>query len=236
MRALPPAPAAAPSGRLLGGTPVRQGPSIARLTRRRWLVVWTKRLLPVLALALLASIALWPEIDRTADQGRIAFRRFGAGDAGAARLLDPRYQSVDAKGRPYTLTANSGLQVGPERVNLVEPKGDVTLENGSWLMVQAHDGVYMQHSGQLDLAGDVTLYRADGLTMITDAASLDMKAGAATSSARTHAEGPFGTLDAQGFALVDKGAVTQFTGPARLVLNPGPGSGAPAPQPRGAGR
>jgi lipopolysaccharide export system protein LptC len=34
-----------------------------------------------------------------------------------------------------------------------------------------------------------------------------------------HAEGPFGTLDAQGFALTDKGSVIQFTGPGRLVLN-----------------
>jgi lipopolysaccharide export system protein LptC len=49
--------------------------------------------------------------------------------------------------------------------------------------------------------------------------SMDLKSGAAASSQPVHAEGPFGTLDAQGFALVDKGAVVQFTGPARLVLN-----------------
>ena len=42
-----------------------------------------------------------------------------------------------------------------------------------------------------------------------------------TSSDRTHAEGPFGTLDAQGFVLVDKGAVIQFQGPAHMVLNGG---------------
>ena len=36
---------------------------------------------------------------------------------------------------------------------------------------------------------------------------------------RTRAEGPFGTLEAQGFAVVDQGAVIQFTGPARLVMN-----------------
>jgi hypothetical protein len=35
----------------------------------------------------------------------------------------------------------------------------------------------------------------------------------------THAEGPFGVLDAQGFTLVDKGAAIQFHGPAKLTLN-----------------
>ena len=48
---------------------------------------------------------------------------------------------------------------------------------------------------------------------------MDVKAAAASSTDQTHAEGPFGVLDAQGFTLVDKGAVVQFHGPARLVLN-----------------
>jgi len=65
----------------------------------------------------------------------------------------------------------------------------------------------------------VTLYRDDGTTVTTDSASLDLKNGAAASSEPTHAEGPFGTLDAQGFTLTDKGTAIQFTGPARLVLN-----------------
>ena len=42
---------------------------------------------------------------------------------------------------------------------------------------------------------------------------------AAAGSEPTHAEGPFGTLDAQGFTITDKGAAVQFIGPAHLVLN-----------------
>ena len=104
-------------------------------------------------------------------------------------------------------------------MNLQVPKADVTLQNGTWLMVQARDGVYMQHAGQLDLSHDVILYREDGTTMTSDTADVDLKQGAAASSSQTHAEGPFGTLDAPGFSLVDKGAVVQFPGPAHMVLN-----------------
>ena len=65
----------------------------------------------------------------------------------------------------------------------------------------------------------MVIYRDNGVTLQTPSAAVDLKAGAAAGSQHTHAEGPFGTLDAQGFALVDKGAVVQFDGKSRLVLN-----------------
>ena len=169
------------------------------------------------ALALLSLVALWPELAPD-DHRRLAYRVSGIVPENG-QLTDLRYNSVDDRDRPYTVTASAAKQVSPERINLVDPKGDISLESGSWLMVQALRGVYGQHSGQLDLAGDVVLYRDDGLTMLTDAATLDLKAGVAVSAERVHAEGPFGSLDAQGFAVTDRGTMVQFTGPGRLVLN-----------------
>ena len=111
------------------------------------------------------------------------------------------------------------MQTGPTRVDLVAPKADMVLENGSWLYVEAREGAYLQPSAQLDLSGDATVYRDDGTTLHSASAALDLKAGAAAGSEPTHAEGRFGTLDAQGgFTVLDKGAVVQFAGPARLVL------------------
>jgi lipopolysaccharide export system protein LptC len=34
-----------------------------------------------------------------------------------------------------------------------------------------------------------------------------------------HVEGPFGVLDAQGFAVMDKGNAIDFSGPAHVILN-----------------
>ncbi len=185
--------------------------------RRRVTVRLAKRLLPVAALALLSLVALWPELGPD-EHRRLAYHVSGIVPENG-QLTDLRYNSVDDRDRPYTVTASAAKQVSPERINLVDPKGDISLESGSWLMVQALRGVYGQHSGQLDLAGDVVLYRDDGLTMLTDATTLDLKAGVAVSAEQVHAEGPFGSLDAQGFAVTDRGTVVQFTGPGRLVLN-----------------
>ncbi len=193
-------------------------PISPRLTRRRWTVGVGKRLLPVVALALLASIALYPEWQHAADRARLGFLR-GEAVPQSGEMTQAAYHGVDDRGRPYTMTADRARQISPERINLIEPKGDVTLESGNWLMVQSRRGVYLQHLDDLDLSQDVVIYRDDGTTITTDAATVDLKAGAAAGADMTHAEGPFGTLDAQGFALTDKGSAIQFFGPGRLVLN-----------------
>ena len=208
---------------------VRRAPTPGRIARRRVVVTLTKWLLPVVAVLLLGTIAAWPEIARLQDGSRVAIRRAFNPESAEARLVEPRYRGVDERGRPYTLSADvavqvgaaqvGGGQVGKERVNLAAPVGDVVLETGSWMLVRSREGVFIQGGGQLDLSGDVVLYRDDGTTLSTQSAAVDFKAGAAASSDPTHAEGPFGTLDSQGFTLTDKGAVVQFQGPSRLVLS-----------------
>jgi lipopolysaccharide export system protein LptC len=216
-----------PGGRLVAAAAARMRhlPTSRHMARRRVAITLTKLLLPALALALLASIALWPEFDRATEQARLAFRRV-SGEIEGGQLIDAKYHGIDEKGRPYTLTAATAKQVTPERVNLTIPKGDITLQDGTWLMLQAKQGVFMKHSNELDLSHDVVLYRDDGTTMVTSSAAIDMKNGAAAGAEPVHAEGPFGTLDAQGFTLLDKGSNIQFAGPAHLLLNAA-SSGAP---------
>ena len=199
-------------------TRIRLPPTPGWIARRRVLITLTKWLLPLAAVGLLATVALWPELDRTAEQTRVSFRRFSA-EVEGGRLVEARYHGVDEKGRPYTLTAATARQGSPERVDLTMPKGDMTLEDGTWMMLNAKLGTYMQKTRQLDLWQDVTLYRDDGTTLTTASASIDLADGAAAGSEPVHAEGPFGVLDAQGFTVVDKGAAIQFSGPAHLVLN-----------------
>jgi lipopolysaccharide export system protein LptC len=183
------------------------------------MILLAKWLLPAAALALLCTLALWPEVKRIESGARTAATDF-SGDVTAARVTEAQYHSVDQHGRPYTLTAAIALQDGPERINLTTPKGDITLENGTWMMVKAKQGVFIQHSNLLDLSHDVTLYRDDGTTLLTASASLDLARGAAAGAEPVHAEGPFGTLDAQGgFTATDKGTSIVFAGPAKLVLN-----------------
>ncbi|MDB5402902.1 MAG: hypothetical protein JWQ55_4920 [Rhodopila sp.] len=207
-------------GYLLGaaGPRDRVPPAPGRIARRRFLITLTKWLLPMVAAALLASVALWPEIQDATTKARLTMNHV-SGEVEGGKLIDARYNGIDEKGRPYTITAATARQLDPERVGLTTPKGDITLENGTWLMLTSKEGTFMQHLNQLDLVKDVTLYRDDGTTLHTESASIDLKAGAAAGSEHVHAEGPFGVLDAQGFTVMDKGSAIDFPGPAHLVLN-----------------
>ena len=205
----------------MGASPNRRraAPTASRIAWRRRMVFLTKWSLPLLAILLLTSIAIWPEISRVKESGRVAFRRVFSVDPESGRMMQPRYRGVDERGRPYTVTATSALQTSAERIALVDPKGDVITESGTWIMVQAKEGVFIQHRSLMDLSHDVVFYREDGSRLMTDTASLDLKAGAGSSADQTHVEGPFGVLDAQGFTMTDKGAVIQFHGASHLVVN-----------------
>lgn len=219
MAALPPPQTlAARRGLAVGSNRRRAAPTLRNIARRRRTIGLAKRVLPVAAVALLASVILWPELSRWADQARMRAGRLAA-EIQTGLLTAPVYHGVDERGRPYTITADSAREVSATRVDLTHPKGDVTLQDGRWLMVRARHGVYLQHIGNLDLSGDVQLYRDDGTTLATESANIDLRAGAAAGADMVHAEGPFGTLDAQGFTMTDRGTALQFAGPGRLVLN-----------------
>lgn len=204
---------------ILEGRRARREISRRRIRLRRFTVLVAKLGLPLLALALLSAIALWPEIDRLSQQSRMAMRRAFTIEAESGRMLSPHYKGVDERGRPYTITARWATQTSPNRIDLGDPKGDMVLESGNWLQVESKNGVFIQRSELLDLSQDVVMYRDDGTVLRTQTASVDVKQGAASSNDKTHAEGPFGTLDSQGFTLTDKAGAIQFQGPAKLVVN-----------------
>lgn len=200
------------------GARTRRAVSPRVLARRHLMIQAAKLALPAVALALLATLAVWPELQREVGRARAAADAIGL--IQGATVTGAVYHSIDERGRPYTLTAATARQINPNQVDLTDPKGDMTLQNGTWVMLQARDGVYRQHDSALDLSRDVTLYRDDGTTMVTSSAALDLKSGAAAGAQPVHADGPFGRLDAAGgFTATDKGEQIFFAGPARLLLN-----------------
>ena len=92
-------------------------------------------------------------------------------------LTAPRYRGEDESRQPYTLTAVTARQNGPERVDLVGPVGDVTLNGNSWIHVTATAGTFLQKANQLDLAGEVILYRDDGSILNTESVTRDIREG-----------------------------------------------------------
>ena len=201
----------------------RRSPRPGQLVRRRILVGLAKRLLPVLALALLAAVVFWPEIEGNEDRSRVSFRRSAQTRPESLRVLSPRYQDVDELNRPYTVTARSAQQPGGEQLlDLDAPRADIVLTDGGWVFLSADTGRYDRPRHHLDLAGDVTIYHDNGTTLRTAEAAVEIEQGSASGNAPVAAQGPFGTLESEGFRLKDRGAVVVFTGRAHAILEGGP--------------
>jgi len=217
------APAGASPTRHLPPSRQRRAPRPGQLARRRIFVGLAKRLLPVLALALLAVVVFWPEIEGNEDRSRVSFRRLPQPRAESLRVLSPRYQDVDEMSRPYTVTARVAQQLGGEQIlDLEAPRADMVLTDGGWVHVSSDTGRYDRPRHHLDLAGDVTIHHDNGMTLRTPEAAVEVEAGTASGNAPVAAQGPFGTLESEGFRLRERGAVVVFTGRAHAVLEGGP--------------
>jgi lipopolysaccharide export system protein LptC len=187
---------------------------------RRMLVRVLKRLLPAAAVILLAAIALWPHLTGSDDARRYTFR-LGANLLNEPmRMREARFQGIDELGRPYTLTASEASQRGgnDDAIDLVEPKADITLQDGAWMLLQAATGVFHRTPQNLELEGGVVLNHDGGYEVRTERASIDLKGQVARGDRPVEAQGPFGTIEGTGFVAEEGGKVITVTGPATMII------------------
>ncbi len=182
-----------------------------------------KFLLPVVALLLIALVVAWPHIN-AGDLGfRLGITVLKLTGADDPSMINPRYVGTDSDNQPFSITADLARNVSASgaKVTLVMPKADITLEDGTWLVLTANDGVFARAEKKLNLAGAVNLYHDSGYEFRTDRAAIDLTAGIAESNDPVRGQGPFGQLQASGFRMVNKGKVIHFLGKSKLTLFPG---------------
>ena len=182
-----------------------------------------KFLLPVVALLLIVLVVAWPHIN-TADIGfRLGVTVLKLTGVDDPSMINPRYVGTDSDNQPFSITADLARNVSQSgaKVTLVMPKADITLEDGTWLVLTANDGVFARTEKKLNLSGLVNLYHDSGYEFRTDRALIDLTAGTAESNDPVHGQGPFGQLQASGLRMVNKGKVIHFLGKSKLTLYPG---------------
>jgi lipopolysaccharide export system protein LptC len=211
-----------------GGTPAAKAaarPAPPRLSgRNSWsiFVGFMKVLLPALAVALILLVVIWPQLSQDDGRFRIRVSDMSLEQADSLSMLNARFEGVDEHDQPFTLTADEATQTAGDDnlVRLELPKGDITLEDGTWLALTAQEGLYRRDMQMLELSGGVTLFHDQGFELRTPMARVDLEAGTAWGSERVEGQGPFGTLVAEGFRVLDRGERIVFTGRSRTVFHP----------------
>jgi lipopolysaccharide export system protein LptC len=197
--------------------------TIPRDFGRSRFVALMKYLLPVLAFGLLALVMAWPQL--VPDKDRLYpgdIPAVGPAGGNKPQVLNPRVLGVDAKSRPFQITADLGsrTQTGDGRDVFLfdQPKADITLSDGSWVAITSDSGRYEEASKTLYLRDNVNLFHDSGYEFMTRSARFDIANDTAGGDSPVHGQGPFGMLDSEGFRVLDGGDRIIFTGKARLTI------------------
>ncbi len=183
----------------------------------------TKLLLPLIAVILVVMIVIWPHLRADSKRFSIGFSNIELSEAKDPSMINARYIGTDNDNQPFSVTADIAKKTDDvtQSILLELPKADITLNDGSWLVLTSQTGVYDRPTQYLELEGAVNLFHDSGYEMHTDAAGVDLSNGSAQGHTPVQGQGPFGSIESEGFRLIDKGKTIIFTGKtkAKLLLN-----------------
>ena len=225
-----------PAGRALPAASQRlprPAPSWRHTDRYSRRVTLLKRLLPVIGVALLVLVAIWPRLVPLLESVQFGFPVIDLREAHELRMLNPRYAGMDRENRPYVVTSAIGRQASnrDDLMSLERPRAEMTMRNGALVVVTAATAMYQSQAQLLDLFGDVNLVRDDGTRFVTNTAHVDVAADRAVGNDPVTGHGPSGDITAQGFRVVDRGNTIVFTGKSNLLLKGTKPSAHPAADP-----
>ncbi len=200
----------------------RRAPRLSLRDRYSIFVGTMKVLLPAMAAALILLIVAWPQFTGERDKFRIGAAKLGLDQIDNLSMLNARFDGVDEKSQPYSLTADVATQSRQDE-NVIElelPKADLTLTDGAWLALTARTGEYHREARLLDLAGAVSLFHDQGFELQTSAARVDLGEATAEGQEPVKGHGTSGSITAEGFRVLDRGQRIIFTGRSHLTLMP----------------
>lgn len=183
-------------------------------------VALMKVTLPVIAIMLVGLIVFWNKIVPNPRLLAPDLSSLSADFAENLAMVNPRFDGIDNEGRPYHLTASAAQQIdsNANEVTLMQPSGDLTLQDGTWLSLSADQGRYLRKEELLHLAGNVSFFHDEGFEMQSPTALVDFRGSRATGDEGVTGQGPSGMLEAEGFDFKNEGLIIIFTGKSHLTI------------------
>ena len=182
-----------------------------------------KIVLPALALTLVSLVVVWPQLTGPDGKFKLGFSNLSIEQTDRLNMVNARYFGTDDRNQPFTVTADLATEAEPgsQVIELTKPKADVSLNDGTWLVLGSEKGFYTQKTSILSLQNGVNLYHDGGYEITTSVAKVNLKEGIAGGDEPIQGQGPFGAIKGEGFRLLDKGRRIFFTGKVHLTLYPG---------------
>jgi LPS export ABC transporter protein LptC len=182
--------------------------SIIRAHPKRYFfkVSFLKLLLPTMAIAVVLSVVLWPQLVRnfySVKASAVSLKLQSANANNAA--IQPIYHGVDNSGQEYTLRASRGEEIASHTYKLENPLLIYKLHSGKVVSIGAATGTYHYKEQKIYLQQDVHLKHSLGYDFITTRAVIDVEQDTITGDDLVKGQAPTGKIESMGFQITEKG-------------------------------
>lgn len=191
-------------------------------TRRLGVSDKLRVLLPVGIVLVLGGIFLWPKMSSFLahrSHSKIMGQVLKANPLLEDKVINPKLDSLDKKGRPFLIEAESANNLNDPKTDFVKPSGHIQLEDGSTMTFTGEKGSYRKESDELEVFGNVHIQTDKGYDLKTEYMKLFPKQNTGEGHKPIHGIGPSGeTIEAEGFKISDKGDTIEFLGKTKISL------------------
>ncbi len=178
--------------------------------------------LPLTTGALLLLAVIWPQFDwhHSFDVSGLP-KSIDDVESQEIRMFAACLVGTDEEGRPFTLLAKEAHQLDGvlNRVLLIDPEGEIELEDGTRMKFTADEGEYTRATEQMVFRGHVVVNHGLGYLLETEMATVDVPNARAFGDKPVFGIGPSGKLSGSGFEILDKGKTVKVLGRSKLTIS-----------------
>jgi lipopolysaccharide export system protein LptC len=231
------------TGRLIPATEqVRSGAGVAPSPLDRWqqrdrprveatvgysrFVRIMKVMLPLVAFSLVVLVVLYSASGREGGKVAITATNIDAVDKDR-QLVNPKLTGTDGRGQPFTVTAKGATQAPGKTRKMVFDNvvADVTMQDKSWVQVDAKVGLLDGEAKTLDLTESINIFSDKGYECHTTTARYDFGLGLLKGENPISCQGPLGLINAKKFEGLREPGIMRFTGGVSTTYFPTPREG-----------
>ncbi len=189
-----------------------------------------KLLLPVVAFAIAAALAVFSVMHRSDDGWTITFTEIPSLDDDRL-TLHPTFSGSSTDGRRYRIEAESAevASVNARDVKLHSLIAEMSLPDHSSFKLSAPQGLLDLENEKITLSGEVSFESDSGYSLSTQEVLIDVDAQEVFGRHAVRGEGPAGTVRADSFVVKNEDQTVRFEGNVVMTIDPGVLTGARSP-------
>jgi lipopolysaccharide export system protein LptC len=185
-----------------------------------------KVMLPLVAFSLIVLVVVYSTVGRESTNISITATEMNE-LTNDRQLVNPKLSGTDGRGQPFTVTAKSATQAPGKtrRMTFDKVVADVTMQDKSWVQVDATKGLLDAEAKTLDLTETINIFSDKGYECHTNSARYDFGQGLLKGDNPINCQGPLGLISGQRFEGLREPGIMKFTGGVTTTYFPTPREG-----------